>query len=302
MVGVRVPDPARDNPERGTSRTTRNAVPGPLMARPRRVSRPSRVGMDQRRFSTMRDVHRLEPMSAGPGRGAVLAAWERFVQGEDQVPGVRPEVAISWHRCREQYRVDPHLAAAPVAVAEIDHTPEHDVVFTELGFLRRVGGARRGRRRRCRHRHRRHRPDPGRVGRPGHASRRPPRPTSRPGSAGRRPRRARTAWARRSRRTARSLVRGAEHWCQAFHNWVCAGIAVRDVVSREPIAVLNISCWRSQVPATAGSWLANAVTKTQCLLRTARPRQRRRAARRVHPGQGPVRRRRSPRWTPRARW
>jgi hypothetical protein len=63
------------------------------------------------------------------------------------------------------------------------------------------------------------------------------------------------------------LIRGAEHWCQAFHNWVCAGVAVRDVVTREPIAVLNISCWRSQLPASAGSWLANAVTKTQCTLR-----------------------------------
>jgi hypothetical protein len=63
------------------------------------------------------------------------------------------------------------------------------------------------------------------------------------------------------------LIRGAEHWCQAFHNWVCAGVAVRDVVTREPIAVLNISCWRSELPAAAGSWLANAVTKTQCTLR-----------------------------------
>ena len=88
----------------------------------------------------MKDVHRLEPMSASPGRGTVLAAWERFVQGEDHVPGVRPEVAISWHRCREQYRVDPHLTEAPVAVAEIDHTPEHDVVFTELGFSCRLRG------------------------------------------------------------------------------------------------------------------------------------------------------------------
>jgi hypothetical protein len=42
---------------------------------------------------------------------------------------------------------------------------------------------------------------------------------------------------------------------------------VRDVVTREPIAVLNISCWRSELPGPAGSWLANAVTKTQCLLR-----------------------------------
>ena len=70
----------------------------------------------------MTDLHRLEPTPASPGSATVRAAWERFVQGEDQVPGVRPVVAISWHRCREQYRVDPHLAAAPVAVAEIDHT------------------------------------------------------------------------------------------------------------------------------------------------------------------------------------
>ena len=82
----------------------------------------------------MRDVRRREPPAAGPGSGTVFAAWERFVQGEDQVPGVRPVVAISWHRCREQYRVDPHLTGAPVAVAELDHTPEHDVVFAELGF------------------------------------------------------------------------------------------------------------------------------------------------------------------------
>ena len=68
------------------------------------------------------------------GGATVRAAWERFVQGEDQVPGVRPVVAISWHRCREQYRVDPHLTEAPVAVAEPEHTPEHDVVFAELGF------------------------------------------------------------------------------------------------------------------------------------------------------------------------
>ncbi|PZS32379.1 MAG: Fis family transcriptional regulator, partial [Pseudonocardiales bacterium] len=81
----------------------------------------------------MKDVQRLEQTSASPYRDTVFAAWERFVQGEDYVRGVRPEVAISWHRCREQYRVDPHLTKAPVAVAQIDHTLEHDVVFAELG-------------------------------------------------------------------------------------------------------------------------------------------------------------------------
>ena len=214
----------------------------------------------------MRDVHRLEPLSGGPGRGAVLAAWERFVQGEDHVPGVRPEVAISWHRCREQYRVDPHLAAAPVAVAEIDHTPEHDVVFAELGFraasvahdVGEVGGvvtvtdstgrilAEWG--------------DPATVARAADANLAPWFCWSE------------CAVGTNGMGTALEahgpvLIRGAEHWCQAFHSWVCAGIAVRDVVTREPIAVLNISCWRTPLPAAAGGWLANAATKTQCTLR-----------------------------------
>jgi sigma-54 dependent transcriptional regulator, acetoin dehydrogenase operon transcriptional activator AcoR len=222
--------------------------------------------MDQRRFSTMRDVHRLDPGSASSGKGTVFAAWERFVQGEDHVPGVRPEVAISWHRCREQYRVDPHLTEAPLAVAEVDHTPEHDVVFTELGFraasvaheVSSLGGvvtvtdatgrilAEWG--------------DQATLGRAADANLAPWFCWSE------------TAAGTNGMGTALEahgpvLIRGPEHWCQAFHNWVCAGVAVRDVVSREPIAVLNISCWRSQLPPSAGGWLANAVSKTQGTLR-----------------------------------
>ncbi|MFC5953562.1 LytTR family transcriptional regulator DNA-binding domain-containing protein [Streptomyces pratens] len=210
----------------------------------------------------MRDAHRLEPVSANLGGGTVLAAWERFVQGEDQVPGVRPLVAISWHRCREQYRVDPHLTEAPVAVAAPDRTPEHDVVFAELGFraasvaheVGNLGGvvtvadatgrilAEWG--------------DQATLARAGDSHLAPW-----------------FCWSERAvgtNGTGTALeahgpvpIRGAEHWCQAFHDWVCAGIAVRDVVTREPIAVLNICCWRSQLPASAESWLANAVTMTQ---------------------------------------
>ena len=214
----------------------------------------------------MTDVHRLEPVQASPGRSTVLAAWEKFVQGEDQVQGVRAEVAISWHRCREQYRVDPHLTQAPVAVAEIDHTPEHDVVFADLGFraatvahdVAALGGvvtvtdstgrilAEWG--------------DQATVARATEANLAPwfcwsecAAGTNGMGTA--------------LEAHGPVLIRGAEHWCQAFHNWVCAGIAVRDVVTREPIAVLNISCYRSQLPGSAGAWLANAVFKTHCTLR-----------------------------------
>jgi hypothetical protein len=214
----------------------------------------------------MRDVHRLEPISANPGSGTVLAAWERFVQGEDQVPGVRPLVAISWHRCREQYRVDPHLTEAPVAVAELDHMPEHDVVFAELGFraacvaheVGNLGGivtvtdatgrilSEWG--------------DQATLARAGDSNLAPWFCWSE------------SAAGTNGMGTALEAygpvpIRGAEHWCQAFHNWVCEGIAVRDVVTREPIAVLNICCWRSQLPADAGSWLANAATMIQYKLK-----------------------------------
>jgi hypothetical protein len=63
------------------------------------------------------------------------------------------------------------------------------------------------------------------------------------------------------------VIRREEHWCQAFHAWTCAGVAVRDVVSKEPIASLNISTLRSDMPASASAWLANATAHTQSKLR-----------------------------------
>ncbi|HEY6746740.1 MAG TPA: LytTR family transcriptional regulator DNA-binding domain-containing protein [Mycobacteriales bacterium] len=205
-------------------------------------------------------------MAASPGSGTVLAAWERFVKGEDQVPGVRPVVAISWHRCREQYRVDPHLTAAPVAVAEPDHSPEHDVVFAELGF--------------CAASVAHHVGNLGGVVTVTDATGRILAEWGDQATLARATDSNLAPWFCWSECAAGTNgmgtaleahgpvpIRGPEHWCQGFHNWVCAGIAVRDVVSREPIAVLNISCWRSQLPASAGSWLANAVTMTQRTLK-----------------------------------
>jgi hypothetical protein len=222
--------------------------------------------MSQRRFSIMKDVHRLAPPSGGLGVGSVLDAWERFVRGDDHVRGVRPEVVISWHRCREKYRVDPHLTEAPAAHAEVDHTLEHDVIFTELGGLavtaaREVEGlsgivtvadaggrilATWG--------------DHATLARANDAHLAPWYSWSE------------CAVGTNGMGTALEahgpvLVSGAEHWCEAFHNWVCAGVAVRDVVTREPIAVLNVSCWRTPLPGSAAGWLANAVTRTHCTLK-----------------------------------
>ncbi|GAA3588093.1 DNA-binding protein [Amycolatopsis ultiminotia] len=214
----------------------------------------------------MAQVRRLEPASASRGDGTVHGAWEQFVRGEDNIRGVRPEIAISWQRCRDQYRVDPYLTEAPVAVAEVDHALEHDVVIAELGFraaslaheISNLGGI-----------------------------------VTITDAGGR----VLAHWGDQATRTVATeanmapwfcwsegatgtngmgtalmsytpvLIRGAEHWCQAFHEWSCAGVAVRDVVTRKPVAVLNISCWRGELPSAVGSWLGNAATMTQRILR-----------------------------------
>jgi hypothetical protein len=214
----------------------------------------------------MKDLHRLDPVAASSGDATVFAAWERFVQGEDQVPGVRPVVAISWHRCRERYRVDPYLTGAPLAVAELDRTPEHDVVIAELGFhaaylAREIAGF-------------------GGVVTVTDAGGRILAESGDAATLARATESNLAPWFCWSECAAGTnsigtafeahgpvLIRGAEHWCQAFHNWACAGIAVRDVVTGEPIAGLNLSCWRRQVPASTAGWLANAVAKTQSTLR-----------------------------------
>src|SRR5687768_13010765 len=68
---------------------------------------------------------------------AVTAARERFLAGDDRVRGVRPEVATSWYRCREQYHVDPGLARAPAASTHDETSAEHglenEIVFAQLG-------------------------------------------------------------------------------------------------------------------------------------------------------------------------
>src|SRR3954447_10115031 len=65
----------------------------------------------------------------------IAAARERFAAGADDVRGVRPEILVSWYRCREEYEVSPHLERAPAAAEGTAHSIEHDVVLAELGGL-----------------------------------------------------------------------------------------------------------------------------------------------------------------------
>src|ERR1700752_5478471 len=71
--------------------------------------------------------------AAGEHLDETAAAWEHFVGGADSVPGVRPEILMSWYRCREEYGVNPRLDRAPAAAEAGPHSIEHDVVFAKLG-------------------------------------------------------------------------------------------------------------------------------------------------------------------------
>jgi hypothetical protein len=197
----------------------------------------------------------------------IAAARERFAAGADTVQGVRPEIVMSWYRCRDEYEVDPRLERAPAAAAEGSaHTIEHDVVFAELGGLA-AGAA-------------------GEVdgldglvtvtdsdGRilASWGSRRMLHLAADSNLA---------AWFTWSEWASGTngmgtalesprpvLVRGPEHWCRGFHPWMCGGVAVRDVVTHDPLAALNISCWKTPLPEATLPWLGRAAGATEAKLR-----------------------------------
>lgn len=193
-------------------------------------------------------------------------ARERFAAGADSVRGVRPEILMSWYRCREEYKVDPGLERAPAAAEAGSHSIEHDVMFAELGGLAasaaiEVDGldgvvtvA-----------------DPeGRV-LAAWGSQRSLHVAEESNLA------AWSSWSEWASGTNGMgtaleshqpvLVRGPEHWCQGFHQWTCAGVAVRDVITDEPLAVLNVSCPGLQVPGAVLPWLRKAAETAQSKLR-----------------------------------
>ena len=210
-----------------------------------------------------------------PGRPeTIITAWESFAAGadieDDTLRGVRPEILISWYRCRDEYRVDPELTQAPSATEVGDHCLDYRVVFAQLGGLaarasaevEALGGivtvtdAE------------------GRIlaswGHPD-ALRRADKSNLAPWATW-------SEWASGTNGMGTALeshhptfVEGPEHWCQGFHEWSCAGIAVRDVVTDVPLAALNVSCPGTRVPEAMGEWLQGAAaTVREVLLGRAR--------------------------------
>lgn len=199
-----------------------------------------------------------------------MAAWESFVGGKDAVRGVRPEILASWYRCREQYQVDPHLAQAPPAPGDglggDDHSLMHDSVFAELGGAAAMAAS-----------------DAesvsgiitvtdsgGRI-----LATWGDRKTL--GLAEESNLAAWSAWPEWTTGTNGMgtalechqpvTVQGAEHWCQGFHDWACAGVAIRDAATDKPIAVLNVSMRGIAIPDRLADWLRENAVSVQAGLR-----------------------------------
>jgi hypothetical protein len=201
---------------------------------------------------------------------AVAAARERFLAGDERVRGVRPEVATSWYRCREQYHVDPSLSTAPPASAldesSGDHTLEHEIVFTQLGSaaasiaseVESLGGV---------------------ITVTDGAGRiltvqGDKQTLHRARDSNMAPWSCWSEWATGTNGMGTALeapgpvlINGPEHWCEGFHEWVCAGVAVREAVTQDAVAVLDVSAWRAHLPPQAAGWLSRAVDGARAILR-----------------------------------
>ncbi len=201
---------------------------------------------------------------------AVTTARERFLAGDDRVRGVRPEIATSWYRCREQYQVDPGLTQAPAASAHEDHPAEHslehEIVFAQLGGaaasiaseVESIGGVVAVT------------DGTGRI-LTVHGD---PKTLSHARESNMAPWSCWAEWATGTNGMGTALeapgpvlISGPEHWCVGLQEWVCAGVAVRDAVTHDPVAVLDVSTWRHNLPVQAAGWLSKAVGGARAILR-----------------------------------
>ncbi|MCW2975083.1 MAG: putative helix-turn-helix, Fis-type [Actinomycetia bacterium] len=188
-------------------------------------------------------------------------AWERFARGEAVRGGVRADILLSWHRSRDDYRVNPSRESAPVA-ADGPQSTDGVVVAAELGAaaieiaadVEAIGGV-----------------------------------VSVADGTGR----VLSAWGER-RAVARARdqnlgpwfgwsesatgttgiglalesrgpvgVVGAEHWCSVFQDWSCNAVAVRDPATNESVGVIAISAWRRTLPETTLAPLVQAVHRVE---------------------------------------
>lgn len=191
----------------------------------------------------------------------VARAWEDFASGADVETGVRPEILASWYRCRDTYDVDRTLDVAPGARDEGDTGGEgadQGVIYTALGGLGALAGQEvdqdgavvtvtdgHGR-------------VLGTWGDPS-AQRRAELHNLAPWSSWSEAGAGTNGMGTALEVSGPVTVTGPEHWCQAFHQWACAGVSIRDVVTGAPIASINISRWNASLPKIVPPWLTKSV-------------------------------------------
>jgi len=184
-------------------------------------------------------------------RRQTSTAWERFVSGEDDVQGIPPSILLSWRRCRDVHKVDPLLSRPMPTPRRNSHRLAHSGVFAQLGGIASaivehsdgcLATVTDG---------------DGQI-------------VASWGTSGLRSRAADSGlapffdWSEAATGTNGMgtaimqeqpvLIRGPEHWCQSMHEWNCAGVAIYDAVTQNPVAALNISlCWQDDISAYASA-------------------------------------------------
>jgi DNA-binding LytR/AlgR family response regulator len=193
-------------------------------------------------------------------------AWERFASGDDAVEGVRPQILLSWKRCRDDYGVDPARDRAVAEPVPPPPGPEEAIVAAELGAaamslmgdVSAIGGMvaiadRHGR-------------VLGAWGDPtalrrGREQNLDPMFIWREGTIGT------TGIGTALENGAAIAVDRHEHWCSALQDWTCAAAGVRDPLGGAALGAIDISARERSLPPAALDALTRAVVAIEKRLR-----------------------------------
>ena len=203
----------------------------------------------------------------GPAAATTARMRERFVAGETVTAGVRPDILLSWHRCRDDFAVDPAQERAPSSPEqEPCQRLDEKVVLAELaGWAKSIE------------------PEVAAVGglvaitdaQGGILAAWGDDTTLRLADGANLT--ARCAWSERGAGTngmgtaltaaGPVVIRGPEHWCSGFHDWDCAGVAIRHPVTGDPLGALDISAPGVSLPDAVLAWLRTAQLRTEATVR-----------------------------------
>jgi sigma-54 dependent transcriptional regulator, acetoin dehydrogenase operon transcriptional activator AcoR len=204
-------------------------------------------GVRGRNGPEVESIHRSAPSSGRltEHRRQTMAAWERFVSGDDSVRGIPAPVLLSWYRCRDVHKVDPYLVSPPRAAGRSSSALVYNSVFAQLGgiaasivehsenclatvtdgdgqILASWGS--------------------------GAASSRAADSNLAPFFSWSESATGTNGMGTALKQPWPMAVRGPEHWCKALHGWNCLGMGIYDEVTGDTVAALNVSAWEDQVP------------------------------------------------------